>query len=267
MGSARLDGKVAIVTGGGGSIGAASAAMMAAEGASVVVADIDVDSAERAASEIRAGGKTAVAYAVDLSSPDSIQELIEKTATEFGGLDILFNNAAATKMARTDDAGVEDMDVAVWDATMRINLRGTMLACKFAIPRLRARGGGSVINTVSGSALTGDLRHTAYGASKAAIILLTKAVATQHGPDGIRCNAISPGFIASDDPERAGVARHADLLLAHNLVKRHGRPSDIAAAAVYLASEESGFITGQLLVIDGGTSAHSPRYASLLGAG
>lgn len=260
----RLEDKVAIVTGGAGNIGAATASRLAREGASVVVADLDESGAERCAATIREEGGRAVGQKVDLGDEDSIADLIAGAVRAFGGLDVLHNNGAATVLARTDDLGVLDTSLEVWDASLRINLRGTMLACRFAIPHLQARGGGSIINMTSGSGARGDLRHTSYGVSKAGIVQLTRAVATQHGRDGIRCNSISPGFVASTDPNRAGVAQHSDELLAQSLVGRLGRPDDIAWAVLYLASQESSFVTGQCLVVDGGASAHTPYYAAAM---
>jgi NAD(P)-dependent dehydrogenase (short-subunit alcohol dehydrogenase family) len=139
-----------------------------------------------------------------------------------------------------------------------------MLCCKHAIPRLRARGGGSIVNMCSGAGLTGALSHSAYGASKAGIASLTQYVATQHGKEGIRCNAIAPGLIVTpstaDTYASGGVGA---MMLAHHLSPRLGTPEDIAAAVVFLASPESAFITGQVLCVDGGMLAHAPYYADV----
>ena len=143
----------------------------------------------------------------------------------------------------------------------RVNLRGTMLATKYAIPRMRARGGGSIINTASGSAFTGMLGNTCYGILKAGVVTMTQYVATQHGHENIRCNAISPGLIvtaATRDTYAASAA--GDLMLRHQLVKRFGAPEDIAELAVYLASDASSFVTGQCYSVDGGFGAHTAIY-------
>jgi NAD(P)-dependent dehydrogenase (short-subunit alcohol dehydrogenase family) len=148
---------------------------------------------------------------------------------------------------------------------MRINLRGTMVAIQAAVPHMIARGGGSVINTASGSGLTGDLRNPAYGASKAALINLSRYVATEFGKQGVRCNAISPGFIViSEKPGREAVAA---TMLRHALTPRLGRPEDVAAMVVFLASDESAFITGQNICVDGGMLAHQPYVADFRGDG
>ena len=181
----------------------------------------------------------------------------------YGGLDILHNNAAATRLAATEDRPVSAADPAVWDMTMRVNLRGALVAIQAAVPHMIARGGGSVINTASGSALAGDLHNPAYGASKAALITLTTYVAAEFGKQGIRCNAISPGFILI--PEKPGRDAVAATMLRHTLMPRVGVPDDIAALVVFLASDESAFITGQNISVDGGMRAHQPYLADFRG--
>jgi len=258
----RVKNKVAIVTGAGSGIGAASAQALAAEGAKVVFADINLKAAQQLVEAARGQGQEADAIAVDVGDPASIQSMIEFAVKRFGGLDILHNNAADTRMSATQDAPVEKVPIEIWDAIMRINARGTMLGCKYAIPHMRARGGGSIINTASGSAHAGMLSQSAYGVSKAAIVTLTQYVATQHGKENIRCNAISPGLIVSpataDAISKSGMDK---MMLRHHLTPRVGKPEDIAYAVVYLASDESAFLTGQTLMVDGGMLAHQPFYA------
>jgi NAD(P)-dependent dehydrogenase (short-subunit alcohol dehydrogenase family) len=260
----ELDGSVAIVTGGAGNIGQACAIALAESGAKVVIADVDESGARECAENIVAAGGTGMAIYVDLADEASVVGLIETTVDTFGQLDILHNNAAATTLARSQDLGVADMDLDVWDASMRINLRGAMLASKSAIPHMKARGRGCIINTVSGAGNIGELRHTAYGVTKAALMQLTRAIATQHGVDGIRCNAVCPGFIASDDADRAGAARFSHEMIEQNLIPRFGVPTDIANTVLFLASQRSGFMTGQILVVDGGASIHGPNYPKAL---
>jgi NAD(P)-dependent dehydrogenase (short-subunit alcohol dehydrogenase family) len=255
-----LEGKVAIVTGGAGNIGRGCAAALGGSGAKVVVADLDEAGAKECAEQIVASGGVGTGVQVDLTDDNSIRALIETAVEAFGRLDILHNNAAATLIARSQDAGVADMDLEVWDLSMRINLRAPMVAAKFAIPHLKAGGGGCIINTVSGAGNLGGLRHTAYGVSKAGLMQLTRAIATQHGVDRIRCNAVCPGFTASGDPNRAGSAQHSDEILEQSLMGRLGVPTDIANAVVFLASEGASFITGQILVVDGGASIHGSNY-------
>jgi NAD(P)-dependent dehydrogenase (short-subunit alcohol dehydrogenase family) len=257
----RLQGKDALVTGGGGGIGAACALAMAREGAQVAVADINLESAQRTAALIEQAGGRAVALQCDLGDEASIVAMVEAAVQALGGLDILHNNAADTRLSGTRDMPVERVDTTVWDDILRINLRGTMVATRTAIPHLRKRRG-AIINTSSNAALSGALSHSAYSASKAAINSLTQSIATQHGHEGIRCNAVSPGLIVTaatqDTYAASGVG---DIMLRHQLVPRLGRPEDIAAAVVFLASEEAAFITGQVICVDGGTLAHQPYVA------
>jgi NAD(P)-dependent dehydrogenase (short-subunit alcohol dehydrogenase family) len=260
----ELDGKAAIVTGGAGNIGQACAVALAESGANVLVADLDEAGAKECADKIVAAGGVGIGMRVDLADDVSIRSLIASAIERFGRLDILHNNAAATVLARTRDLGVADMDLEVWDLSLRINLRAPMLTSQIAIPHMKAGGGGAIINTVSGAGNSGELRHTAYGVSKAGLMQLTRAIATQHGVDGIRCNAVSPGFTASSDPNRAGAAQYSQEILEQSLIGRYGYPTDIANAVVFLASDRSGFITGQILAVDGGSSVHGPNYPSAL---
>jgi NAD(P)-dependent dehydrogenase (short-subunit alcohol dehydrogenase family) len=255
----RLDGKIAIITGAASGIGKATALRVAAEGARTVVADLNGDGAREVTDTITAAGGQAIAIAVDLGDNAAVRDMVQVAVTTYGGLDILHNNAAATGLAATRDVPLSTADPAVWDATMRVNLRGALVAIQAAVPHMIARGGGSVINTASGAGLAGDLGHPAYGASKAALVSLTRYVATEFGKQGIRCNAISPGFIVI--PEKPGRAAVEATMLRHSLTPRLGTPGDIAALAVFLASDESAFITGQNICVDGGMLAHQPYVA------
>lgn len=262
----RLACKVAIVTGAASGIGAATAETFARERAKVIVADINLEGAEAQAAKIRASGGEAHAVRVDLAEPESIRALIAETIAAYGGLDVLHNNAAATHLSGTRDTAVEHVDIEVWDAIMRINLRGTMLATKYAIPEMRRRGRGSIINTSSGSSLAGAASFTSYAVSKAGINLLTEYVAVQHGKEGIRCNAISPGLIITPATATTYGAPGGpgDMMLRHHLTPRLGKPEDIAKAALFLASDESEFVTGQIICVDGGASAVQPFNADMM---
>lgn len=263
----RLAGKTAIVTGAASGIGAATVELFAREGARVVVADINREGAEAKADAIRTSGGDAAAVRIDLADPASIGALMEETVRLFGGLDILHNNAAATNSSTASrDGAVEEMDIDIWDAAMRANLRGTMLATKLALPLLRQRGKGVILNTSSGSARAGASSFTAYATSKAGIEALTRYVAVQHGKDGIRCNAIAPGLIVTPATATtyAAAGGPGEIMLRHQLVPRFGRPEDIAAAALFLASDEAEFITGQIINVDGGGSAVHPFNADML---
>ena len=256
----RFAGKVAIVTGGAGGIGSQVCRALAEQGATVVVADLDLDRAGAVADEINAAGGRAAALPVDLVDEQQVAALVASTVDRFGGVDILDNNAALTDadvLAR--DGAVTDLDLEVWDRMMAVNLRSQMLMCKHAIPSMVSRGGGAVVNMSSGAALSGDLGRTAYSVSKSAISAFTKYVATQYGRAGVRVNAVLPGLILTE-PVRAQIP--PDLLAGYArglLTPFVGEPIDIANLVAFLVSPESRYLTGQSIVIDGGGSAHSAR--------
>ncbi len=257
---ARLKDRVAIVTGGGGGIGAAVARRFVEEGARVAVADLLEDSAKRAAEPL---GDAAIAVQFDAAEPASVEALVERTVSHFGRLDILHNNAALTDPERhQQDTTAVDIPYEIWNATLQVNVGGYLLGCKYAIPHMVRGGGGSIINTASGSGVMGDLARIAYGSSKAAIIALTKYVATQHGKQNIRCNAIAPGVVLTEALAKT-VPGLTKLIERHILTPRFGTPEDIAALVAFLASDESAYITGESIGINGGSLAHQPHYADL----
>jgi NAD(P)-dependent dehydrogenase (short-subunit alcohol dehydrogenase family) len=257
----RLEGKTAIISGTAGGIGAASARRMAMEGAQVVLADINVAGAETVAAEIRAAGGDAIAHNLDLGDEGSIKALIHDALTRYGKLEVLFNNAADTRVTTMqNDAAIEFMDADIWDGIFRINTRGTMLMIKHALPALLASGNASIINTSSGASLRADLFRAAYASSKGAINVLTQYVAAQYGKRGVRCNVVSPGLVVTENT-REGQAHNFALYEKHHLTPRLGVPEDIAAMATFLASDEGRFITGQIIPVDGGISTHFPHVA------
>jgi len=256
-----LDGRAAIVTGGAGFIGRAIARELAGRGARIAIADTDAARAAEACEELRGGGASAIPVATDVSEEAQLRALVERTLGAFGRLDVLVNAAAELRPEiALRDVDVVSMEQAVWDRVMAVNLRGPMLACKHAIPAMAGHAG-SIVNVASVQALDGYAFLTAYGVSKAALVALTRYVATRHGRDGVRCNAVAPGLIP-----HAGLRKHfsqelIDGVLRHNLVPYHGDVEDVAQAVAYLAGDESRFVTGQLLVVDGGYTTHSPSYA------
>lgn len=250
----RLDGKVAIITGGAGGIGSATARLMDARGARLVIADIAADRATALAGEL----SDAIGLALDLADEVSIEAMIASTIARFGRLDILHNNAAALDPDLAPrDGDIETMETAVWDRTFTVNLRGTMIACRAALPHLRASGG-CIVNTVSNLALQGHLIQAAYSASKAGLIQLTRSIAASHGRRGVRCNAVAPGMTMTPALQAAFPEHIRRLVEDETLRDRLGAPEDIAEAVAFLASDAARNITGQVLVSDGGLASHVP---------
>jgi NAD(P)-dependent dehydrogenase (short-subunit alcohol dehydrogenase family) len=252
-----LDGKVAVITGAANGIGAATARLMTARGAKVAIADIAFDAAKALAAEL----PDAFAIALDLEHQSSIKAMIAKAVSHFGQLDILHNNAAllGPEIAQAD-GDIEGMDTDLWDRTYRINVRGTMIACREALPHLRATRG-NIVNTVSNLALQGHLIQSAYSSSKAAIIQMTRAIAASHGKQGVRCNAVAPGMTSTPALLSAFPPVLRQLVEDETLRDQLGEPDDIAEAVAFLASPAARNITGHVLVSDGGCASHVPGLA------
>ena len=261
-----LSGKVAIVTGAGGGIGKPTALTLAASGASVVAADIDIDAARVTAKLIEEKGGKAIAVRVDITQEAEVIAMIAAASEAFGPVDILVNNAA---LGSREDHLIHEMDIAVWDHVVAGNTRGTMLCCKHALPGMIERGSGAIVNITSGAALTGQLTLPAYAAAKAAVISLTQSVATMYGKQGVRCNAIAPGLILHERLAPGYPAEHIQMDINNVLTPYQGSAEDIANAVLFLASDASRFITGHVLPVDGGLLAHTPFYAEIraMGAG
>jgi len=254
-----LQGKVAIVTGAAQSIGREVAGLMAARGATAIVADIDLAGAERAAAAIRETGGKATAIGFDLTQEAQVANAVKSIAAEHGRIDIIHNNAAfQTESQRAKDLDVIHLDTDAWNLAMDVNARGPMLLCKHALPVMIAGGGGSIIHSASGFGLLGETTLTAYGASKAALINLSRFIATQYGKQGIRSNAIAIGFVLGETASQTTPQAVKDVLLAHHLNPELGRPADIAHVVAFLASDEARFINGALIPVDGGFTAHQP---------
>ena len=261
----RVDDKVAIVTGGGAGIGRASARLMASEGAKVVVADIDGQRAETVAKEIGESGGTAIAFRVDVSEPAELEALMQQAVRQWGHLDILHNNAALTAgWQHAGDLNVLELDADTWRRSMSVNLESVLYACKYAIPHMLGVGGGSIVNTATNQAFAGDMTQTAYASAKAAVISLSRSVATQFGRQNIRCNVVSPGCILTENTVAVCPVEVLDMVLEHNLLPRHGYAEDVAKAVLFLASDDASFITGEVIKVDGGQLAHLPQYADLV---
>jgi NAD(P)-dependent dehydrogenase (short-subunit alcohol dehydrogenase family) len=257
-----LKDKVAIVTGGASGIGAAACRRFAQEGAMVAIGDIDGERAQALAKEI---GKNAIGVRFDAGDVAQVENLISSTVERFGRLDYLFNNAAimSHEVVVTDTNPV-DIAFDTWDLVQRVNVRGYLAGCKYAIPHMLKNGGGSIVMTASGSGIRGDISNIAYGCSKAAIICMAMYVATQYGKQGIRCNAINPGLIRTEGGKKNVHGPILDIVSRNHLTPYVGQPEDIGAMAVYLCSDDGRFITGQAINVDGGFNSHMPYYAEML---
>jgi NAD(P)-dependent dehydrogenase (short-subunit alcohol dehydrogenase family) len=258
----QLDNKVAIITGAAGGIGAATARLLAERGAQLALADLDADAADTLARQIDPTGRTAIGLYVNLADESAIEAMIRGALDKFGKIDVLHNNAADLSPANAGrDHDIETMSIEVWDRTFQVNVRGTMLCCKHVLPHMVQHAGGSIINTASNLGLQGTLGQSAYAASKAAILQLTRSIAASHGRRGIRCNAVSPGLVMSPAARNNLPPRLHEIVAGETLTPYLGIPEDIAHAVAYLASAESRYVTGHNLVVDGGTSSHVPGFA------
>lgn len=254
----QLDGKVALITGGAGGIGGATARLMAARGARVVIADIALDRAQSLAETLPG----ATALHLDLENEASIEAMIAATLDRFGRLDILHNNAALLDPELAmQDGDIEHMATSLWERTYMVNVRGTMISCRAALPHLKASKG-SIVNTVSNLALQGHLIQAAYSSSKAAIIQMTRSIAASHGRHGVRCNAVAPGMTMTPALRAAFPPPLLAAVEGETLRDRLGEPEDIAETIAFLASDAARNVTGQLLVADGGCASHVPGFAA-----
>jgi 3(or 17)beta-hydroxysteroid dehydrogenase len=245
----RLEGKVALITGAASGMGASMARIFAGEGARVVVADMLEDEGKRVVADIIKANGAAIFRRLDVSSEAEWKAAVEATLAAYGKLDILVNDAGLSGSA------VEDLfDTAAWDLLMAVNARGAFLGMKFAIPIMKAAGGGSIVNISSISGITGQHQiHVAYNASKGAVRTLSKAAAVQHGADNIRVNSVHPGLM----PPMRSSKRTADPQVRAKMLRqvpmgRAGRPEEVANAVLFLASDEASYITGAELYVDGG---------------
>ena len=248
----RLAGKVALISGGARGMGAAEARLFAREGARVVISDVLVAEGQAVEADIKAKGGEAAFVRLDVTSEADWQAAVGFTTSRFGALNVLVNNAGIGGWGRIEDTTVED-----WTRTMDINAKGVFLGTKAAIPAMRRAGGGSIINISSQLGLVGtDNSSPQYQASKGAVRLLTKATAMQYAREGIRANSVHPGPIVTPMTER----RRADpavrqLMISRIPLGRYGEPDEVAYGVLYLASDESAYVTGSELVIDGGWTA------------
>jgi len=248
----RLTDRVALVTGGASGIGRATAWLFAREGAAISVVDVDEPGGQAVAQTIVDGGGRAIFVPCDVSQAAHCQHAVQRTVDELGSLNILFNNAGMIRRAT-----VLTTSEAEWDRAMAINVKSVFLLSKYAIPVMVEAGGGVIINTASGWGLVGGRNAVSYCASKGAVVNMTRAMALDHGEQSIRVNCICPGDtdtpLLRDEARQVGQAEERFLAeAADRPLRRIGRPEDIAQAALYLASDASSFVTGSVLVVDGG---------------
>ena len=252
----RLDGKVAIVTGGAAGIGRAICELFAAEGAKVVVADIDTDGGQQTVDLVTSAGGAATFVATDVSNESEVENLVQASVAAYGDVNVLVNDAAAFVFGT-----VEQVTDADWQRVLGVNVLGPTYTVRHVLPHMRRAGGGSIVNIASVSSFRAQPAFVPYNASKGALLQLTRCLALDLAPDNIRVNCVCPGAILTQATEvhRQFTGEDREQFLADaansNFMKRHGQPMEIAYGALFLASDESSFMTGQPLVLDGGASA------------
>jgi NAD(P)-dependent dehydrogenase (short-subunit alcohol dehydrogenase family) len=254
----RLAGKRAIVTGAGSGIGRASARLFAAEGAAVLVVDRSAEAIEQTAALIRADGGVAIAQVADAGSDADVQAFVQRAVRELGGLEVLYANAGVSG----GDVPLQEQTVALWEEVLRVNLIGPFLAVKHAGAHMVAQGRGSIVCTASVAGLRANAGGNPYSASKAGVVSLVQTAANSFWGTGVRINAICPGLIETGMTrpifDHARAAGHEDKLGQINPLQRYGLPQEIAAAALFLASDEASYVNGQALPVDGGLSSTLP---------
>ena len=261
---ALLEGRVAVISGGGGDIGGGMARRFAQEGAAVAVCDLSLDKAEKVASDIRGFGGRAVAIAVDVSKPEQCEAVAARTVTEFGKITTLANASATV----SPDGNVEKIALADWQRALDVNFTGIFLMCKYVMGHIRAAGGGAVVNIASSHGHFGLPGRSAYCSTKAAVMHFTRVLAIDYGPHNIRANTISPGPIDTERSlRRYGSRENSNRIRGvGQVLGRTGTVEEVAAAAAFLASDEAAFITGTDLLVDGGQTSFKgsslERYSS-----
>nr|WP_259545535.1 SDR family NAD(P)-dependent oxidoreductase [Heyndrickxia oleronia] len=255
----RVEGKIALVTGGASGIGLSAATLLAKEGAKVVIGDFNVEGATEAAERIIHSGGEAIGIFLDASKEDSIKKAVDITVEKYGKINVLYNNVGLTNLQK--DVDVVNMDLEEWDRLMNVNTKSVLLGSRYAIPHMIKAGGGSIINTASMAAFAGDATRSAYGASKAAVVNLTRYIAAQYGKNNIRCNGVAPGLILTPAAKNNMPEPVLSIFEKYNALPYHGEADDIGYTVLFLASDESKFITGQTIQVEGGHYMANPSIA------
>jgi 3-oxoacyl-[acyl-carrier protein] reductase len=252
----RLQNKVAVITGAGHGIGKAYARRFAEEGAQVVIADIDIEGGQKVAQALTDSGLTAWARRTDVRNFSDVEGLMRETASRFGRIDVLLNNAAIYVTEKLWKGPVEDLDLAEWDRVIEVNLKGVFLCSKAAIPIMKQQRSGKIINIASGTFFSGSGNMPHYTTAKGGVIALTRVMARQLGEWGINVNCMTPGSTMSEDSVTDEVLKRREGSIDKRAFRRVETPADIVGTALFLASSDSDFITGQLLVVEGGGIMH-----------
>ena len=250
----RLDGKVALITGGASGMGKVASELFAAEGAAVVLTDLNDEAGAATASGVDAAGGTALYVHADVSKEAEAKAMVDAALERFGRLDVLYNNAG---VMLPDDGSVDSTDEAIWDLTLAVNVKGVAFGCKYGVPAMIAGGGGSIINVASFVAWLGAATsQTAYTASKGAVLAMTREIAVEYARKGIRCNALCPGPIETPlQMQLLSDEQKKQRRFVHIPMGRLGQAEELAKAALFLASDDASYMTGASLIVDGGLTA------------
>jgi 3-oxoacyl-[acyl-carrier protein] reductase len=248
----KLDGRVAIVTGGGNGIGIHYCKAIAGEGSAVVVAELDGKAAVRVADEICEDGGKALAVQTDVSDSKSVQNMIDQTVREFGKVDILVNNAAIFATIPISRVGIEDLSEEEWDAVYRVNMKGMFLTCKAVVPHMKRQGYGKIVNISSGTITEGAGGRIHYTSAKAAVLGFTRVLAHELGDYNVCVNTLAPGSTLSEANPTDEILRYRENAAKNRVIKRVQTPADLVGPMLYLVSPDSDFMTGQMLLVDGG---------------
>lgn len=255
----RLKGKVAIVTGSTSGIGIGIARLYAAEGAKVVICGRRAEKGQAVVDTIVKEGGEASYHFMDITDLESIEKLMADTAEKYGKIDILVNNAANVALK---DGRVDELTIEMWDGIFQSDMRGTFYTTKCVLPYMQKNeNGGSIVNIGSMASCGGDLGSTAYACAKAGVDMLTKYTALQYGKQNIRCNCVRPGLIVTPENEARVPQALKDIFLSNIMVNRYGCPEDIGHMCVYFGSDESAYVSGQIINVDGGMNSHAPTVA------